>query len=132
MCEKTIKRRLARDLPMSLLQTAAALDSAQDRGSPAHLDATAQLHEAPGPEARDIIIDVEPANILEPVNWPSHRTPKQFFAYSTGYLETATREQAEAWHDHYAGMLLKLKDHAHPSVQSALGDLLALYVEKST
>jgi phage RecT family recombinase len=132
MCEKTVKRRLARDMPMSLLQTAAALDTAQDRGSPAHLDATAQLHEAEGPESKGTIIDVEPANILEPVNWPTHRTPKAFFTYSTGYLETATLEQAEAWHTHYADTLLKLKDHAHPSIQSALGDLLGLYVEKST
>jgi len=132
MCEKTVKRRLARDMPMSVMQSAAALDSAQDRGDPAHIDERGDLRMADGPSSKNTIIDVEPADILEPVNWPSHRTPKQFFAYSTGYLETATREQAEAWHDHYADMLLKLKDHAHPSVQSALGDLLALYVEKST
>jgi recombination protein RecT len=132
MCEKTVKRRLARDMPMSVMQSAAALDSAQDRGAPAYLDASAQVHEAEGPEAKGVIIDVAPENILSEVNWPTHKTPKQFFTYSTGYLETATMEQAEAWHAHYADTLLKLKDHPHPSIQSALGDLLALYVEKST
>jgi recombination protein RecT len=137
MCEKTVKRRLARDMPMSVMQSAAALDSSHDRGNPAYLDNTGQVRDmgetgTPGPEAKGTIIDVEPANILEPVNWPTHRTPKAFFTYSTGYLETATLEQAEAWHAHYADTLLKLKDHPHPSIQSALGDLLALYVEKST
>ena len=132
MCEKTVKRRLARDMPMSLLQSAAALDSAQDRGAAAHLDTSAQLHEAEGPQAKGTIIDVAPENILSPVNWPAHRTPKEFFKYSTGFIEKATREQAEAWHDHYAGTLTKLHDHPNEVVRDMLSDLLALYVEKST
>jgi hypothetical protein len=132
MCEKTVKRRLARDMPMSVMQAAAALDSAHDRGSPAHLDATAQLHEAPGPEAKGTIIDIEPENILEPVSWPTHGTPKQFFTYSTGYLATATREQAEAWHAHYADVLQKLNDHTNETVRDRLADLLALYGEKTS
>jgi recombination protein RecT len=133
MCEKTVKRRLARDMPMSVMQSASALDSAQDRGDPAFLNAKGDLHnDAPGPAAKGTIIDVAPENILEPVNWPTHKTPKQFFAYSTEYLETATLEQATAWHAHYADTLVKLKDHEHPSVQEALSDLIALFVEKST
>jgi len=132
MAEKSVKRRLARDMPMSVLQAAAALDSAHDRGSPAHLDATAQLHEAPGPESKGTIIDVEPANILEPVNWPVHGTPKQFFDYSTEYLTSATIEQATAWHAHYSAVLVKLKDHPNEYVREALADLLALFVERST
>jgi len=133
MVEKTCKRRLARDMPMSVLQTAAALDSAHDRGDPAHLDTKGELHgDAEGPQAKGTIIDVEPADILEPVNWQAHKTPKAFFTWSTGYLETATLEQADAWHTHYADTLVKLKDHEHPSIQSALSDLIALYVEKST
>ena len=139
MCEKTCKRRLARDMPMSVLQIAAALDSAQDRGRPAHLDARGGLHDgepghgqADGPVQKGTIIDVAPGDILEPVNWPAHRTPKAFFAYSNEYLETATREQAEAWHVHYADTLLKLHDHPNEVVRDMLGDLLALYVEKTT
>jgi recombination protein RecT len=127
MCEKTVKRRLARDMPMSVMQAAAALDSAQDRGSPAHIDPRGQLHEAEGPQAKGTIIDVEPANILEPVKWPKHRTPKEFFKYSDDFLTTATAEQASAWHAHYADTLLKLKDHSHPSIQLALTDLLMAY-----
>jgi recombination protein RecT len=132
MCEKTIKRRLTRDLPMSLLQAAAALDNAQDRGAAAHLDATAQLHEAEGPESKGTIIDVAPENILEPVKWPKHRTPKEFFKYSNDYLTTATREQAEAWHSHYADVLLRLNDHPNEVVRDMLADLLLLYGERST
>jgi recombination protein RecT len=131
MCEKTVKRRLARDMPMSVMQAAAALDNAHDRGVPAHLDASAQLQEAAGPEAKGTIIDVEPANILEPVNWPTPRTPKEFFKYSTEYLLTATMEQALAWHEHYADTLFKLNEHKVEAVRDALADLLALYGEKS-
>lgn len=131
MCEKTVKRRLARDMPMSLLQSAAALDSAQDRGAAAHLDASAQLHEAEGPQAKGTIIDVAPENILSPVNWPSPRTPKAFFAYSTEFLEKATPEQAEAWHIQYVDTLVKLHDHPNGVVRDMLGDLLALYIEKT-
>ena len=131
MCEKTVKRRLARDMPMSLLQSAAALDSAQDRGAPAHLDANAQLHEAEGPAAKGTIIDVAPENILEPVKWPKHRTPKEFFSYSNGFLGKATREQAEAWHSHYADVLLRLNDHPNEVVKDMLSDLLLLYGERT-
>jgi phage RecT family recombinase len=131
MCEKTVKRRLARDMPMSVMQAAAALDSAQDRGAPAHLDATAQLHEAEGPQAKGTIIDVEPKDILEPVNWPKFRTPKAFFEWSTDYLTKANVEQAQAWHTHYADLLAKLNEHEHPIVRQALGEIVELYVEKS-
>ena len=131
MVEKTCKRRLARDMPMSVMQVAAALDSAQDRGAPAHLDVKGELHEAPGPQAKGTIIDVAPENILSPVNWPTHRTPKAFFAYSNEFLETATPEQAEAWHVHYADTLLKLHDHPNEVVRDMLSDLLAVYVEKT-
>jgi phage RecT family recombinase len=132
MCEKTVKRRLARDMPMSVMQAAAALDSAHDRGAAAHLDASAQLHEAEGPQAKGTIIDVAPEDILEPVNWPKHKTPKEFFKYSTAFLETATREQAEAWHAHYADTLLKLNEHANEIVRDMLADLLLLYGERTT
>lgn len=38
MCEKTAKRRLARDLPLNVMQLAAAMDEAtEERGKPAHI-----------------------------------------------------------------------------------------------
>ena len=80
---RCVRRPLSGDLLATcrcrVMQSAAALDSAQDRGAPAHLDASAQLHEAEGPESKGTIIDVAPENILEPVEWPKHRTPKEFF-----------------------------------------------------
>jgi hypothetical protein len=132
MCEKTVKRRLARDMPMSVLQSAAALDGLQDRGEAAYLDAKAELHStAEGPEAKGVIIDVAPENILSEVNWPKPKTPKQFFTWSTEYLETATMEQATAWHEQYKDTLLGLHNHPVEAVRDALADLLLLYGERS-
>lgn len=135
MCEKTVKRRLARDMPMSVMQTAAALDSAQDRGDPAHLDVGGALHaggdSAAGPQSAGVIIDVQPEDITSPVGWPTHRTLKEFFDYSTKLLNEQP-DRAEAWHEHYKDKLAALKDHTHPAVQEALSDLVALYITRST
>lgn len=58
MCEKTVKRRLARSLPLNIMQLAARLDEAVDeQGKPAHIRADG-----------NIIIDAE---IVEPSPTPT-------------------------------------------------------------
>lgn len=114
---------------MSVMQAAAALDSAHDQGKATHLEPGGELREttASGPAAKGKIIDVEPEDILEPVGWPTHTTPKRFVDYSRDFL-TKHPERAEAWHDHYKETLANMRDSEHQAVRDALADLLALYV----
>lgn len=102
MCEKTVKRRLARDMPMSVMQQAAALDSAQDQGHAAWLTPSGDVREAEGPAKKQTIIDVQAENILDPVGWPKFRTLREWVKWSIDkFLPTADPEKAKAWHDEY-------------------------------
>lgn len=129
MCEKTVKRRLARDMPMSVMQQAAALDASVDIGKSAHLDVSGEMHtEAEGPKAEGVIIDVQPEDLTTPVGWPDHRTIKAFYEYSLKVLnDEPTR--AKEWHDHYRSKLDSMFASAHKDVRFAYDELMGIYKE---
>lgn len=74
MCEKTAKRRLARSMPLSVMQQAAALEDQHDLGRAAHimpggdLRVVGEASVAEGPAASGTISDAQPDDILSPAN----------------------------------------------------------------
>ena len=132
MAEKTAKRRLARSMPMSVMQQAARLDGYQEAGIAATIDAGGHMHaeDAPGPAAAGVIIDVQPEDLTEPVGWPEFRTPAEFVKWSRAFLDRATTEQAQAWENQYRETLRKMSEHPVEKVREAAAELLVLYGEK--
>ncbi len=154
MVEKTAKRRLARSMPLSVMQQAAALEDAHDRGNIAHLMPDGDLRvvgsasAAPGPVSGGMIRDTQPAEILTPANggtvepdgdpfaddapaapivFPVCRTMTEFGLYSERFLESATPDQARAWEAHYRDKLAAMGQHQRADVREAASHLLGIY-----
>ncbi len=131
MAEKSAKRRLARSMPMSVMQQGAALDANTEAGNPAWLDAKGDLHrEAAGPAAEGVIIDVQPVDLTAPVDWPEYRTVSDFINKSRVFLADATTEQSRNWENHYREEIRKAREHPVDKVREALAGLMELYNER--
>lgn len=152
MVEKTAKRRLARSMPLSVMQQAAALEDAHDLGHPAHLDRAGEMKivgsSSVAPSATGPINDRQPDDILSPANggsdddggyrdesmesppivFPVCRTPRDFKAYSEPFLRSATPAEARAWEENYRDLIGNMKQSSHASVREAADDLLAMFV----
>jgi hypothetical protein len=121
MVEKTAKRRLARSMPLSVMQTAAALEDHLDMGEPAHLDPLGDLQvvgeasAAPGPVSEEKIVTKQPDEILTPANqtvvdWPKFASLKEWLAWSREkFLPGANEKTAMAWQTQFLPQLEKLK-----------------------
>ena len=103
MCEKTVKRRLARSMPLSVMQLANALDSAVEEGHQVHLEPDGNLKVVGSGTADDAPRTAQPAEILTPANeWPTHNTRGEWAKWSRDkFLLKASVDQAKAWHAHY-------------------------------
>lgn len=135
MVEKTAKRRLARSMPLSVMQQAAALEDAHDRGGAAWLEPGGDLRvvgeAAAGPAGDGVIVDRQPDDILSPANpiaFPSCRTVAEFKSYSEQFLASATPAQADAWEAHYRDKIAAMGQHAREDVRAIAHDLLAEFV----
>lgn len=120
MCSKTVKRRLARSMPLSVMQLAATIDGMTEGGDPSWLDEKGHMHTVvditPVAEPATPISDTSPVEILTPANkfsWPKHRKFIEWMTWSTNeYLPNATADEAAAWKEHYAGPLAATKQRA--------------------
>lgn len=147
MCGKTAKRRLARSMPLSVMQQAAALEDAHDVGKAAYLQPGGDMKivgsgiAAPGPTGNGTISDRQPDDILTPANgdgmgdgmgdepatitFPRYSNARDFNIYSTEFLQTATGPQARAWEEHYRDTLADLRKN--PRNDQHIDKLMALY-----
>lgn len=149
MVEKTAKRRLARSMPLSVMQQAAAIEDVHEAGKAAYLQPDGGMKivgsgtAAPGPTAAGTVSDRQPDDILGPANgdgdddmsgdtppepsitFPKYSGARDFNIYSTEFLQTATGEQARAWEGHYRVVLADLKKN--PRNQEHIDALMALY-----
>lgn len=148
MVEKTGKRRLARSMPLSVMQQAAALEDVHEAGKAAYLQPDGGMKivgsgtAAPGPTANGTVSDNQPEDILSPahgngddmsdalppepsITFPRFNTPRDFNLYSTEFLQTATADQARAWEDNYRDVLNTLRKN--PRNEEPMRRLMALY-----
>ena len=146
MCGKTVKRRLARSMPLSVMQQAAALEDANETGKAAFLQPGGDMKivgsasAAPGPGSDGTISDRQPDDILSPAHgddgmgddppgpsiaFPRYSSARDFNTYSTEFLQTATAEQARAWEVHYRETLADLRKN--PRNDQHIDRLMALY-----
>ena len=106
MCSKTAKRRLARSMPLSVMQQAAALDSAHERGAAAYITPAGDMRvvgeatTVSGPSDDGVIIDDQPEDIMSPANPPPAPDPavadkmRALFASVRKRAVEATSEEA--------------------------------------
>lgn len=144
MCEKTVKRRLARSMPLSVMQIADAYETQLDLGRSAYIEpdgikvvGEGSLAEtAEGPIQRETIRDTQPDDIMSPVNPKAPRFPKDFaklkdfYAYSQEYLRTATPEQALSWKSFYGDKLDDMANSQREDVRATFDELDAAYKKK--
>lgn len=154
MVEKTAKRRLARSMPLSVMQQAVALEEHAEQGHAAYLTPDGGMRTvgaasvAPGPVSGGTISDNQPAEILSPANgggaqtgdpfsdqpetlpviaFPNCKTINEFKQYSEQFLETANAPEAKAWHIHFAEKLQSMDGHGRQEVRDIAFDLLETY-----
>lgn len=152
MCGKTVKRRLARSMPLSVMQQAAALEDANEIGKAAYLQPGGDMKVvgsasvAPGPSGNGTISDRQPDNILTPANgddggggysdepmtpaaivFPNCKTPREFKVYSEPYLASATADEVRAWEANYREFIARLKESRHVDVQAMITSLMETY-----
>lgn len=153
MVEKTAKRRLARSMPLSVMQQAVALEEAHEQGGAAFLTPDGTMRTvgsasaAPGPESKGTINDSQPAEILTPANgggdpfaeeqaadaplpviaFPACKTMNEFKRYSDDFLSTASAPEAKAWEQHFREKLSSMSSHQRQDVRDVAADLLETY-----
>lgn len=141
MVEKTAKRRLARSMPLSVMQQAAALEDQHDLGHPAFLEPDGNMKvvgegsAAPGPASDGNIRDTQPDDILSPANgikFPANfSSAKSFVEYSRQFLNTAMPSEAKAWEQQYRQKLADWSASKNEGQKEAAADLLNLYRTKA-
>lgn len=138
MCEKTVRRRLFRSMPLSIAQKAAALESEQEKGNAAWLDEKGDVRtvgegRVEGPR----IIDVPTEDILSPAHKPEF--PEKFHSVSAWAnwsidecLPKLGADQARKWHGFYTGYMARLRALAEKDdgAKATLDDLLRVYGER--
>jgi recombination protein RecT len=134
MCEKTAKRRLARDIPMTTFAVAASLDAEIEDGKAAWLTPDGGLHtdDSAGPVERGTITDVQPEELLMPANpnpWPDFKAVKEFVNWSTEFF-TDHPGGCDAWKAHFGRKLDSMLVHPREEVRQAATDLIELYEAK--
>lgn len=127
MASKTAKRRLARSMPLTVMQQAVALEDQHDLGHAAYLEPGGNLRVvgegvAEGPTTEGTIVTEQPADILSPANssvgeWPAFETLGKWANWSTDtFLPGADKVKAKAWNTYYQRqfMLLSSKQEEAP------------------
>ena len=149
MCSKTAKRRLARSMPLSVMQQAVALEDQHEQGRAAFLAPDGNMRvvgeasAAPGPTGNGTISDRQPDEILTPANgsndpfagderlpviaFPACKTMNEFKTYSDEFLETATPPEAKAWELHFRDKLRTMGEHGRLDVREVAAELLETF-----
>lgn len=136
MCSKTAKRRLARSMPLSVMQQAAALEDRLDVGEAAWLEPGGELKTVGGASMADEPIrDAQPVDITTPANpkpaeeWPTFETLGKWADWSIDtFLPGADKVKAKAWHDHFKAQFAKLASlQDDPKWSGYYDDLMRAY-----
>lgn len=139
MCSKTVKRRLARSMPLSVMQAAAALETqTDDLGRAAYFEADGNLKVvgeatvAPGPVSEGTVQGgAQPEDLLSPVGekpppkFPSFSRITDWVTYSRSFLRDATIPEKLAWRDNFKDALDKHRKSRNEAVRIAANELWA-------